>query len=191
MKIRKARKKVEQTPLLKPKRVDLNEAQLHLQRKLSELAIPDLTLLEGEVLRVHDRLKACGHSAGVSFYKPSEIAQCLGLSMQTVVKYTDGYLRIVRREEESVEDFRKRKRKALRSDAPTDTLPKAEVPEDYRVLSSRVLLFLILAPAQVRGGNPGLKLLRELLSGSSHLQAGRPLPIHKNSGVTTWEVSRT
>jgi hypothetical protein len=189
MRIQRAKKRVEEAPLLKPKRVDLNEAQLHLQREVSEISLPDLALLEGEVLRAHESLKACSHSGSISFYKPSEIAQCLGLSKQTVEKYADGYLRIVRREQESLEEFRERKLKAHRLDAPVGVLPRADVPEDFRVLSSRVLVFLVLAPTQVRGDNPNLKSLRETLSGISQLQACRSLPIHKNSGVTTWQVS--
>jgi hypothetical protein len=51
-----------------------------------------------------------------------------------------------------------------------------------------MLIFLVLAPTQVRGDNPELKQLRKTLSESSLLVAGRPAPIHKNSNVTTWKV---
>jgi len=195
MKIKKAKKRLVPAPLLKPKRLDLNEHQLALHRLLSELSIEDLVFLEVEihsslppgVLESRDHFRK-----GLRYYTPGDILLATGLSKQTVAKYIDGFLRIVRREGESTEEFNKRKVLADRPDAPLlANLPGVEGVDKYevRLVSSRVLIFLILAPTQVRGAKPLLTLLRKLLSEASVLQAGRPRPIHKNSSVTSWEVS--
>jgi hypothetical protein len=195
VKITRAKKRVLPEPLLKPKRLDLNEAQLLLQRQVSEISTEDLIFLEGEIHRIlpPGALETCFRRKGLRYYRPQDLIQVLGVSEQTFDKYADGYLRLVRREGETPREFYARKVQANRPDAPlVKDLPEgAEACEDYRLISSRILIFLVLAPAQVKGNKPNFKLLRELLSGCSQLQVGRPLPIHKNSGVTTWEVSRT
>ena len=173
----------------------MNEAQLLLQRQVSEISPEDLIFLEGEIHRVlpQGSLETCFRRKGLRYYRPRDLIQVLGISEQTFDKYADGYLRLVRREGETPQEFYARKVQARRLDAPrVKDLPEGvEACGDFRLVSSRILIFLVLAPAQVKGDKPNFKMLRELLSGSSHLQAGRPLPIHKNSGVTTWEVSRT
>lgn len=196
MRIKKTKKRLVLAPLLKPKRLDLNEHQLALHRLLSEISVGDLVFLEGEIHRSLPPgvLESRAHfRKGLRYYTPGDILSATGLSKQTVDKYVHGFLRIVRREGESTAEFNKRKMLADRPDAPLlENLPEVEGVDKFevRLVSSRVLIFLILAPTQVRGAAaPALKQLRKLLSEASLLQAGRPRPIHQNSSVTSWEVS--
>ena len=183
------------TPNLKAKRVDLNEGQLALQRLVENLPVEELVYLEGEIHKIlpPGALETRLRRKGLRFYSPKEVASATGLSLKTVYKYVDGFLRVVRREGETQEDFRKRAVLADRSDAPLlqrlsdferEGLPAGEI----RLISSRVLIFLILAPTGVRGEKPLLENLRKILSESSILDSGRPTPIHRNSNVTTWEI---
>ncbi len=195
MKIKKAKKRIVPLPVKKPKRLDLNEHQLSLQRLISEISTEDLIFLEGEIHRFlpPGMLKSPLYfKRGLRFYGVQDVMAVTGLSKQTVDKYVDGYLRIVRREGESAGDFSNRRLLADRPDAPLlKNLPEVEIENksETRLVSSRVLLFLILAPAQVKGDKPYLEALRKILPESSFLQAGKPTPIHKNSSVKTWEVS--
>lgn len=179
MRIQRAQKRIDAVPLTKPKRVDLNEAQLHLQRKLSELPEGDLSPLWGAILQAYPELL---FSLGGGKAGSPEVAKALGVSRATIDKYVYSYLRVVQREGESAAEFQLRK-------AQVRPTADAYLLQDGNwVLSPRMLIFLVLAPTQVRGDNPELKQLRKTLSESSLLVAGRPAPIHKNSNVTTWKV---
>lgn len=178
---------------VKPKRLDLNEHQLSLQRTISEISTEDLVFLEGEIHRTlppGTLNSPLYFRKGLRYYFPEDVQFATGLSKSSVDKYIDGYLRVVRRKDESSEDFRKRKEFVDRPDAPLlKNLPEVEPSgKDFRLISSRILIFLVLAPAQIKGDKPNLVVLRKLLSEASALQAGKPKPIHKNSSVTTWEV---
>lgn len=116
------------------------------------------------------------------FYRSPEVSKVLGISPQTIERYIYGYLRIVRREEETSAEFHARKTQVLK------TAEAYRTPQEHWMLSARILIFLVMAQTQVRGFNPTLKLLRKSLAESSRLDVCRPLPIHKNSGVTTWVV---
>lgn len=183
MKFRRPR--IEQKPSsnLKPKRLDLNEEQLTLQRAIAELSLEQVLFLD---LMVHSALEKPsleirGVSAGLRFYSPDDVAKATGLSKQTVVKFTCGYLRLVKRGDESAEDFRKRFLLADRPDAPGGF---------FQLISSRVLLFCLLAPTQMRGEKLALKSIREFLASSKILAPSSPRRIHANSVVTTWETSK-
>jgi hypothetical protein len=189
--IRAKKRAIEVVPKFKPKRLDLNEDQIFLQRKISEASQSEVFSWEEEIQRTlpEGSLPADFVRDGIRFYAPTKVAQVLGVSHPTVNKYTEGYLRIVRREGENPKDFRERRNKTSRPDSPlTSEIFPSIFHQDSWLISSRVLIFLILAPAQIRTDNPHLRSLRSSLEGRSSLKAGRPLPIHKNSGVTTWEV---
>lgn len=194
MRLKKAKKRITPQPLkLKPKRLDLNEHQISLQRKISEISTEDLISLEGEIHRTFPQGTLSSpiyFRKGLRYYFPEDVQSVTGLSKKTLEKYIEGYLRVVRRQEESSEDFSKRKKLVDRPDAPVVKNVSEEDPsKDFRLISSRILIFLILAPAQVKGDKPNLRHLRKLLSESSTLQKGSPKPIHRNSSVTTWSVS--
>ena len=199
MKIRTIKKRVAEKEVRKPKRVDLNENQLALRRLIADLAVEEVVYLEGLIHKsLTGSLPSKALRRGVRFYDPNTLQEALGLSPDTAEKYTDGYLRLVRRDDESPEEFYLRKRKANREDAPLvdkTELMEAVSPKTYRLISSRVLLFLLLGPTSVRRveGNPGKQKyaeLRKQLSEVSFLKISRPLKIQSNSSVISWTVEK-
>ena len=190
MKVRRPIQRKVEEPKTKPKRLDLNPRQLMLQGKVAALPVEEVRSFESKAIAHGPWLLRPAYTSpeGDNYYHPEEVALYLGWSSATVDNYTDRFLRIVRREGESAKEFRARKAKARRPEAPlVEDLPDLQpLTEDvFRLISARVLMFIVLAPAQVKGHHRDF--IREL-RGMSTLRPGRAQKIGATSPVTRWEV---
>lgn len=191
MKIRRPIQRKAVPPKTKPKRLDLNPRQQALLRKIEGLSQEEVASFEAQVVSRGNWYLGPTYVCpeGDRYYHPTEVALYLGWSAATVENYTDRYLRLVRREGETAKEFRARKAKADRADAPLVSRLKHEVDAEgaYRLISPRVLMFVVLAPTQVRGEHRDF--IRELRQIST-LPPGKAQPIGATSSVTRWEVEK-
>lgn len=189
MKIRRPIQRKAVPPKTKPKRLDLNPRQQALLRKIEGLPREEIVSFEAQVVSRGNWYLGPTYVCpeGHRYYHPTEVALYLGWSAATVENYTDRFLRLVRREGETAKEFRARKGKADRADAPLVSRFKHEVEGTYRLISARVLMFIVLAPTQVRGEHRDF--IRELRQISA-LPPGKAQAIGATSSVTRWEVEK-
>lgn len=176
MKFKKTKKRLEIPAKVKPKRLDLNPNQKVLLEQVRSLS-------EGQVLSYLEPLQDLGlsslwfESLG-NFYLPDPVGEALGWSPSTVEKYHYLYHRVVRRGDEAAAAFRSRKA-SLQS-------PEAPLFEGVRLISPRAMLFLVLAPAYLRGsGREALRAYRQAMS-SQGFRVGKAKTIGVNSATTSW-----
>lgn len=193
-KFRKVRRRVEVPAVKKPKRTGLNLQQLALLERVQGL--PPEEILRAEEV-IHKALP--GKQLGVTvlgrttFYDPHNIAEFLGWSIPTVTRYLYAYLRIIRREGETAKEFRARCQAADPKPAPllTTISNGADLgthPKTYRLVSTRILVWLALAPAYLKGdGREVLRNLREELHAEG-LTTGKAKKIGANASVRAWEI---
>jgi hypothetical protein len=187
VKVRRPIQRRVEKPLLKPKRLDLNPGQFAILRRLEGLTPVEARSLVHRALKSGSwKLDPAYQRGAFFFWDPKDLSSFLGWSGPTVEKYTDLFLRIVRREGESAQEFRERKSKANPEEAPlTSSLPGWNPGEAPRLVSDRIFLFLILAPTQIRGKNRDLV---EFLRAELELPSGKPQKIGPTSPVVKWVV---
>ena len=195
MRLKKARRRFDTPEVTKPKRTDLNEAQFRVYNRIrtlpnSEILQAELRVLQGGV--EGEKLIPVARKGATSFYDPVQVARFLGWSPETVEKYMYLYLRVVRRDDESAAEYRARKLGAAPESAPLlknfERAPGVDPSKTVRLLSTRILVFLVLAPTYLKGG--GQKALQDLRSDFEEvgLKSGRAKRILKGSSVVRWTL---
>jgi hypothetical protein len=192
MRLKKPKRRFDVPAQTKPKRTDLNETQKRLLKRVLSLRGADVLQAElrvmqggipGEVLIPNARKGA------TSFYDPKRVAAFLGWSKPTIERYMYLYLRIVRRPGESPADYRERKNAANPDSAPLVSSFEhtgGDLSKVRRLLSSRILIFLVLAPAYLKGENrQALRDLREEFEGFG-LKSGKAKKIGPSASVIRW-----
>jgi hypothetical protein len=198
MKFRKTQRRVETPAVTKPKRTGLNLQQIALLQQVRDLPAEDILRAEEAIHEAR-----VGRQLGLTvvgrttFYDPRHIAEFLGWSIQTVTRYLYAYLRVIRRDDETAREFRQRRSAADPDAAPLlSTISKgADLgthPKTYRLVSTRILVWLVMAPTYLKGDDPDgkrdvLRQLREDLSAGG-LKSGKAKKIGANASVTSWEI---
>ncbi len=128
---------------------------------------------------------------GQPFYDSSYIASFLGLSLPTVERYTDGFVRIIRRQGESAKAFKARKRTFHSSETPLVSrvgLSQGVSPGSYRLLSGRVVIFVCLSTTSVRSADKRLRDLQHSLQRMSGITPAKARKIGPLEAVRKWDV---
>lgn len=192
MRLKKPKRRFDVPAQTKPKRTDLNETQKRVLKRVLSMRGEDVLQAElrvmqggvsGEVLIPNARKGA------TSFYDPKRVAAFLGWSKATVERYMYLYLRIVRRPNEPASEYRARKLAANPDSAPLVSDFEhvgGDVRKTHRLLSSRILIFLVLAPAYLKGDDrQALRDLRDEFQ-EFGLKSGKAKKIGSNSSVIRW-----
>ena len=191
MKLKKSQKRVESPPATKPKRLDLNSNQRRVLEKVLALSRSDLSDLMVEVVKWGGSFQPSFCSSQKFFYDPYYVASFLGISPATVDRYTDGFLRIVRREGESARDFRLRKQTFSSPDAPLVSEINSMVgvtPCTYRLISDRIVIFVCLSTTSVRSPDKKLRGLQILLQDMTGISPAKARKIGPLESVRKWDV---
>jgi hypothetical protein len=195
MKLRKPKRRVAIPAKVQAKRLDLNPAQRIVLRRIKEMPSEQVLLMEGMILSLSGTPYALVPrfwSEGVSFYDPRQVAGFLGWSHSTIERYMYCYLRIIRREGEAAKDYRLRKRASNPAEAPLIATinPIGHcAPESHRLMSSRMLLFMVMGPTQVKGKDREfIHQLRKRLTEAAHFSAAKAQRIGPNASVTHFEL---
>lgn len=189
MKLKQRPKKVRVLPDQKPKRLDLNSNHRRVLEKVESLSPEMVAEMVAEIEEWGGSLTP-SFSQDQPFYDPSYIASFLGLSLPTVERYTDGFVRIIRREGESAKDFKARKRTFHSPETPllSRILAQNTSPRSYRLISARVLIFVCLSTTSVRSADKRLRDLQHSLQSMSGITPAKARKIGPLEAVRKWDV---
>ena len=176
MKVRKVTKKVSVPETHIHKRLDLNPKQRNLLDKVNNLSVTDLNIFLDILKQEYPTLP----NVTTGFFDPIAIGKVLGISHVTMDLYTHLYLRIVKREDESSNEYKTRK-----IVTESDLCPLQTTPSGYhRVINPRCLLFCVLAPTRVN--NTKLKQVREEISKKLNTSVAKSSIISSNEQTRHW-----